>query len=80
MSFEKDFKKLSQKRKADNQALLMILTELINKTGGNLRFSQILSGYGFVGQKDLGSWKDEFYTEPGDILERVKKEYARIEE
>ncbi len=53
-------------RQEANQELIKLLQEIMVKHPDQ-RFSQILSNYGFV-----ASEKDEFYTEPQVILERVK--------
>lgn len=86
-------KELQDKRRQANKELLEILTKIVQRTDGHLRFSQILAGYGFT--KDVSPfdailkdaetvrgmqfWHNEFYTEPDKVLERVKKEYKRIE-
>lgn len=64
-------------RKESNIDLLNILEYLIEKHP-DLRFSQILQSYGFVKPnrptKDQGQvdWQNEFYSEPDEILKRVK--------
>lgn len=82
-------KKMREERREKNKELLQILTDLVEKTDGNLRFSQILAGYGFVqdvspfDRERAGStkpfWENEFYTEPREVLERVLKELKRID-
>jgi hypothetical protein len=68
-------------RQLANVELLEILTKIVVQNP-DLRFSQILSAYGFVRHNrpvsqtgaDLANvhWKDEFYEEPEVILKRVK--------
>lgn len=62
-------------RQATNRKILALLDKLIT-LHPQLRFSQILAVYGFVeGSHDVESgwtWKDEFYTEPDEILNRVR--------
>lgn len=76
---------LRTQRKQANEELLRILTEIVKNTNGNLRFSQILAGYGFVSDANPlvhgpgQFWENEFYCEPNVILERVKKLYREIE-
>lgn len=63
-------------RHQTNKRLLEILSRLI-ENNPDLRFSQILYNFGFVkglrpANPDLGvDWQNEFYEEPGKILERV---------
>jgi len=50
----------------------------------DLRFSQILSNFGFVtsDSRDLASneaWRDEFHVEPDAILERVDQILRELE-
>lgn len=87
-------KDLQEQRRKANKELLDILTKIVEKTDGHLRFSQILAGYGFV--KDINPfdailqgveavrgmrfWHNEFNKEPDKVLERVKAEYKRIED
>lgn len=71
-------------RKQANEELLRILTEIVKNTNGNLRFSQILAGYGFVSDANPlvhgpgQFWENEFYYDPDVILERVKERYRKI--
>lgn len=68
-------------RQEANKQLLKILSNII-ENNPDLRFSQILSAFGFVRHtrpiKQEGAdlhrveWLDEFYVEPQKILERVK--------
>lgn len=64
-------------RQETNQQLVDILQFLI-EINPDLRFSQILSAYGFVkaarpARPELKiEWQNEFYTEPEKILERVE--------
>lgn len=62
--------KKDSKRLQANKELIEIFQKLVEKDP-EARFSQILSNFGFVSQID-GNWKDEFYTEPTVVLERVK--------
>mgnify|MGYP006275443969 CR=1 FL=1 len=69
-------------RKQANEELVKILTEILEQNP-ELRFSQVLLSFGFVqhtrpvarrtADEYIVNWKDEFYTEPEVILERVKK-------
>lgn len=63
-------------RLEENRALVAILQQLIEQNP-TLRFSQILCNYDFIKQlppKDSQmAWKDEFYTEPKEVLDRVSK-------
>lgn len=59
-----------------NRQLVIVLYDLI-ENNPDLRFSQILSNFGFVQNKEDGEgWKDEFYLEPEHVLNRV---YLKIE-
>jgi hypothetical protein len=57
-------------RQIQNKALLKILECLIEENP-DARFSQLLENYEFVSQDNVGTWKDEFYLEPGELLKRV---------
>lgn len=83
-------KKMREERRQKNKELLQILTDLVNKSDGNLRFSQILSGYGFVKYvnpfdkrikdgTEMQFWENEFYAEPRDVLKRVLENLERID-
>ena len=67
-------------RKADNLELASILLNAINAQP-TARFSQLLSNLGIVTEvsKDglVVGWKDEFYTEPAEILARVQTQRER---
>ena len=61
-----------------NSELLMILGELIQQNP-DLRFGQILQGYGFIkcerpakAESRIG-WQNEYYVEPDVLLERIKQ-------
>lgn len=63
------------KRTNDNEKLINTLSEL-SKQNPSLRFSQLLSVFGFVTDEAFEKhkyWKNEFYTEPGDVFLRVAK-------
>jgi len=71
------------------QANRQLVAELFNIIEANpdLRFSQILSAYGFVRQEravrfdDIGvTWQNDFYKEPTDLLERVQKRIKDLSE
>lgn len=63
-------------RYAINHILLIKLGDLISDNP-DMRFSQILSNFGFV--KEIGTgWKDEFFLESEDLLKRVEKEIAKL--
>lgn len=73
-------------RQEANRQLVAELFNLIEQNP-DLRFSQIMSVYGFVRQEravrfeDIGvSWQNDFYTEPTDILERVQKRIKDMSE
>jgi hypothetical protein len=65
-------------RQQINEELVGILNRLV-QNNPDLRFGQILSVYGFV--QEIRShdaiprqqWKNEFYTEPGEIIQRVTR-------
>jgi len=67
-------------RQEINQKIVYELSKLVNKYP-DLRFGQILSNFGFIEQTnhfeddyhDYDYWKDEFYIEPEEILERIQK-------
>ncbi len=68
-------------RQLKNIELLEILTKIVAQNP-DLRFSQILSSYGFVkhtrpleqasAHLHNVDWEDEFYAEPEKVLARVK--------
>ena len=64
------------KRHVDNLDLCAILLDAVNAQP-TARFSQLLINVGFVTDTvESGliiGWKDEFYTEPSEVLARVKK-------
>lgn len=49
----------------------MILSQLVEKYP-DLRFGQILDDFNFVISEE-NSWRDEFFTEPDVIKNRVRK-------
>jgi hypothetical protein len=65
-------------RKQANDELLKELSQLL-ESNPDLRFGQTLNNFGFVRQvrpanPNLGlDWKNEFYTESTEVLERVKR-------
>lgn len=73
-------KSFNAQRKSDNLELADILLNAINAQP-TARFSQLLSNLGLVTEvsKDgiVVGWKDEFYTEPYEILARVKAQAER---
>jgi hypothetical protein len=75
-------------RKQVNRQILAELFNLVEDPNhSDMRFSQLLSVYGFVRQEravrfeDVGvCWQNEFYTEPKEILDRVQKRIADLKE
>jgi hypothetical protein len=75
-------------RQQANRQLIRILTEIV-ETCPDLRFSQILSAFGFVRHtrpiKQEGAdlhrveWLDEFYKEPQELLERVESQRESLQ-
>ena len=61
------------KRLDDNKKLLEILLKIV-EDNPDLRLNQILLSYDFVDPYD------DFYTEPGKILKRVKKRIKQYED
>lgn len=76
--------KKSITRADNNFELLSILRDLVNKYE-DLRFGQLLQSFGFIkperAVKDPGriNWQNEFYLEPSELLERVKKRIKDME-
>ena len=71
-------------RHSSNLALVEILAAAIEKHP-DMRFSQILLGFGFVLNQPMGSsqnmvWKDEYYLESSELLKRVKQLAEQIGE
>ncbi len=69
-------------RQENNLLLLNRLYEIVLSEPDS-RFGQILTNYGFVAVvKDenhmVVSWKNEFFTEPNKIVDRVEKEIERL--
>lgn len=65
------------KRQASNLALVHTLMSLV-QAYPELRLGQIFANFDFVKRRDEdGNWQDEFYLEPVDLLERVKKAVVR---
>lgn len=67
-------------RSLKNNELIQILAKICEENP-DLRFSQALSVYGFVTDADFERpkyWKNEFYTEPDKILNRVKDKLSSI--
>ncbi len=63
---------LGKNRARTNLALVQNLFDLVEKHP-DMRFSQILSSFGFVEDTGMGKWKDEFFVEPEKTLERVEE-------
>ena len=68
-----------KERQEANRELVKLLAELVEKHPTQ-RFSQILRNYGFIKQSawdvlqnDVQSWMNEFYAEPQQVLDRVRK-------
>lgn len=77
--------KLKEQRIHANRLLLEQLALMINEFP-DLRFSQILSNFGFVKQyvSDMNgananySWVDEYYLEPNELLKRVTESIQKV--
>jgi hypothetical protein len=74
------FMQVSEKRAARQQANLELvgILKVLVESYPDLRFAQILSSYGFVTREGANYWVNEYYMEPVDLLERVKKESTPV--
>lgn len=59
-------------RQTANLGLLLTLGDLIQENP-DLRWGQILVNFGFVERLPDGNWKDEYYSEPMDLFDRVNE-------